>query len=196
MGYLFPINPISRSKPDNEKLSPIEKVGDDERRFSQNRDQENDDYDQLEEKVNSLVNNKKFMDSLELADLDIQTKSKLIELAKGAAATFLKKELLSIAKSILSISSNPDLDDDNIDEDDLPLADQLSRLVMKIANSEKSKPQSVRNKVGNSNPLEDKNAGFLVHYCKDILNRKMNQPKSNHKLKKLNKKDLIEYLKK
>ena len=49
-------------------------------------------------------------------------------------------------------------------------------------------------KVGKTNPLEDKNAGFLVHYCKNILNQKSKQKKNKYKIKKINKKEIINFL--
>ncbi|NGX28864.1 MAG: hypothetical protein K940chlam1_01052 [Candidatus Anoxychlamydiales bacterium] len=194
MSYLFPVNPIDRSS-DPKRLSPVEKIGDERDHFSQ--DQENEykqEESKIERKVNKLISSNNFAEALEMTDLDIQTKSKLLKIAQDAAATFLKKELLSIAKSVLSLSLNP-VEKDDIDEEDLTLSDQLARLVMKIADNKAS--SKVKNKVGMANPLEDKNAGYLVHYCKDILNQKIKQHKmSSFKSQRLNKNDLKKFLKK
>lgn len=197
MGFLFPINQVSKVKPETEKMPFVEKIGDEEKQFNQNQKGHEEGFDQLEEKVNKLVNDKKLMEALDLSQFDNKVKSKLLEIAKRAASSFLRKELLNIARSILSISVNPQIDDD-IDEEDLSFADQLARLVMKLVSNTKGSnmEKSVASKIGKTNPLEDKNAGFLVHYCKDILNKKIKQQKNNFKSEKLNKKDIGKYLKK
>lgn len=196
MSYLFPVNPINKSS-NPEKISAVEKIGD-EPRDSQDLDyQQHKEDNELEEKVKKLVNHSELSNltkALELTDLDIKTKAKLLEIAKDTAATFLKKELLTIAKSILSISAvQEDLDD--LDDDDLTLSEQLARIVMKQA---KEKPSStkVKNKIDRANVLDDKSAGFLVHYCKDILKRKIESQKNNFKSQKLNKEELSKLLKK
>ena len=195
MSYLFPVNPVDRSS-DPEKLSPVERIGDERDHFSQNQENEyKQEESKIEKKVNKLISSNNFAEALEMTDLDIQTKSKLLKIAQDAAATFLKKELLSIAKSVLSLSLNPNAETDDIDEEDLTLSDQLARLVMKIADNKAT--SKVKNKVGMANPLVDKNAGYLVHYCKDILNQKIKQHKmSSFKSQRLNKNDLKKFLKK
>lgn len=195
MGYLFPVNPVTRSKSED-KMPPVEKIGDDEKDFGKNEQNHHQDFDQLEDKVKKLIRSKKFIDSLDLKGLDSKTKTKLLELVQDAAASFLKKELLNVAKSILSISVD-EHNHDELDEEDLSFSDHLARLVMKLASNKQTLPKtSVSKKVGRANPLEDKNAGFLVHYCKDILNQEIKQRKNEFKLQKLNKKDLLAYLKK
>ena len=193
MSYLFPINPIDKSNED--KLSPVEKIGDDASGFSKEHNHQNQDENELEEKVSKLVNTNDLSKALETIGLDFKTKAKLLQIAKQSAATFLKKELLTVAKSILSISSTKEIEED-LDDDDLTLSEQLAKLVMKIAQEKPSK-KSVRDKIGKTNPLEDKNAGFLVHYCKDILNQKIKNHKNNfNNIKKLNKNELNTLLKK
>ncbi|HEU64704.1 MAG TPA: hypothetical protein ENH96_04885 [Chlamydiae bacterium] len=197
MSYLFPVNPINKST-DTEKISAVEKIGDEARDASQDLDYQRHKEDrELEEKVGKLINQSElsnFSKALESTDLDLKTKAKLLEIAKNTAATFLKKELLTIAKSILSISATQD-DIDDLDEDDLTISEQLARVVMKVA-KEKPKTKTVKNKVDRAKPLDDKSAGFLVHYCKDILKRKIKIQKNKFKSQKLNKEELSKLLKK
>ena len=195
MSYLFPVNPVHRSN-DPEKLSPVEKIEDERKKFSQDYEGEHQQKEsEIEKKVKKLIHSNNFSESLEMTDLDLETKTKLLKIVKNVASSFLKKELLGIAKSILSLSLNPDFENEDIDEEDLTLSDQLARLVMKMAHNKP--PAKVKNKIGQANPLEDKNAGYLVHYCKNILNQKIKQQKINSfKSQKLNKKDLPKFLKK
>ncbi len=195
MSYLFPVNPINKST-NTEKISAIEKIGDDPKDGSHDLDyQQHKEEKELEEKVGKLINQSElsnFSNALELTDLDLRTKTKLLEIAKNTAATFLKKELLTIAKSILSISATQE-DIDDLDEDDLTISEQLARIVMKVA---KEKPKTVKNRVARAKALDDKSAGFLVHYCKDILKRKIEIQKNKFKSQKLNKEQLSKLLKK
>ncbi|NGX52389.1 MAG: hypothetical protein KR126chlam5_00686 [Candidatus Anoxychlamydiales bacterium] len=195
MSYLFPVNPINKST-NTEKISAIEKIGDDPKDGSHDLDyQQHKEEKELEEKVAKLINQSElsnFSNALELTDLDLRTKTKLLEIAKNTAATFLKKELLTIAKSILSISATQE-DIDDLDDDDLTISEQLARIVMKVA---KEKPKTVKNRVARAKALDDKSAGFLVHYCKDILKRKIEIQKNKFKSQKLNKEQLSKLLKK
>ncbi|NGX34092.1 MAG: hypothetical protein K1060chlam1_00439 [Candidatus Anoxychlamydiales bacterium] len=197
MSYLFPVNPINKSS-DPEKISAVEKIGDEPRGHSQGHDYQRHKEDrELEEKVGKLVTQSELSNlskALEHTDLDIKTKAKLLEIAKDTAATFLKKELLTIAKSILSISATEE-DLDDLDDEDLTISEQLARIVMKQA-KEKPRSKTVKNKVDRANVLDDKSAGFLVHYCKDILKRKIEIQKNKFKSKKLNKEELSKLLKK
>jgi len=195
MGYLFPVNPVGRPKIESETMA-IEKIGDEEKSFKNDQNNSDEDFDQLQEKVSKLINDKKIMEAIELSGLDIKTKTKLLKIVKEVASSFLRKELLNIAKSILTISLDENLEDE-IDEEDLPFSEHLARLVIKLAKNKTKSPEKFEStKVKKANSLEDKNAGFLVHYCKDILNQKMKQQKNRFKLEKLNKKDIIKYLKK
>ncbi|NGX49141.1 MAG: hypothetical protein K940chlam5_00737 [Candidatus Anoxychlamydiales bacterium] len=197
MSYLFPVNPINKST-DTERISAVEKIGDDPKNGSHDLDyQQHKEEKELEEKVGKLINQSElsnFSNALESTNLDLKTKAKLLEIAKSTAATFLKKELLTIAKSILSISTTQD-DTDDLDEDDLTISEQLARVVMKVA-KEKPKTTTVKNKVEKAKALDDKSAGFLVHYCKDILKRKIKIQKIKFKSQKLNKEQLSKLLKK
>ncbi len=195
MTYLFPVNPVTRSKSETERLSAVEKIGDEEKEFKNEQERHEQGFDQLEEKVNKLISDKKILEAIELVGFDNEAKSKLLDIVKNAAASFLKKELLNIAKSILSISADEKINDE-IDDEDLSFSDHLAKLVMKLATIKKTTSQETAKKLGKTNPLEDKNAGFLVHYCKDILNQKIKQQKNEFKSEKLNKKDLIKFLKK
>lgn len=197
MSYLFPINPINKSS-DTEKISAVEKIGDDAKDLSQDLDyQQNKENNELEDKVVKLLNRSELSNlskALEMTDLDIKTKTKLLEIAKDTAATFLKKELLTIAKSILSISAaEEDLED--LDDEDLTLSEQLAKIVMKLA-KDQTKTRTVKNKIDKPNALDDRNAGFLVHYCKDILKTKIEIQKNKFESQKINKKDLDKLLKK
>lgn len=197
MSYLFPVNPINKSS-DPERITAIEKIGEETRDQSQDLDyQQNKEDRELEEKVGKLVNSSELANlsnALGNTDLDLKTKSKLLEIAKNTAATFLKKELLTIAKSILSISDTQE-DLEELDDNDLTLSEQLAKLVMKIA-KEKPSSKTVKNKVGLAKPLDDKSAGFLVHYCKNILNQKIKIQKNKFKSQKLKKEELSKLLKK
>ena len=66
---------------------------------------------------------------------------------------------------------------------------------MKLA-KEKPRSKTVKNKVERAKPLDDKSAGFLVHYCKDILRQKITIKKNKFKSQKLNKEQLSKLLKK
>ena len=123
--------------------------------------------------------------------------SKLDAKALREKVVALKKELLNVAKSILSISINENNEDEDSDDEDLTCSEHLAKLIMKLSKIKGSNTQkTVKDKVGKTNPLEDKNAGFLVHYCKDILNKEIKQKKNDFKPEKLNKKDLNKFLKK
>jgi hypothetical protein len=196
MSYLFPVDRVRSTKSDTEMISAVEKIKDQEKEFNSNKDRDEERFDQLEEKVKNLISDKKFLEAIELVQLDNQAKAKLIEIIKNAADSFLKKELLTVAKSILCFSTNEKVNDE-IDEEDLTFSDHLAKLIMKLAIIKRSASQEgVAKKLGKSNPLEDKNAGFLVHFCKDRLNQELKQKKNEFKLEKLNKKDLLKFLKK
>jgi hypothetical protein len=191
---LFPINRATRVK-DADKILPIEDSLDREKNFSQNRQEFQESIDELEKKINSLVNQKKIVNSFE-SDLDLQTKIKVFELAKLAASSFLRKELLSVAKNILDFSLEKDIIDEEIDEN-ITFSDYLAKFIMKSSSSKKSTSnETVKTKLGKSNPAEDKNAGFLVHYCKDIINHKIQKENSVFRSEKFSKKDLNKLLKK
>ncbi|KKL77434.1 hypothetical protein LCGC14_2034920, partial [marine sediment metagenome] len=56
MSYLFPVNPINKST-DTEKISAVEKIGDEARDASQDLDYQRHKEDrELEEKVGKLIN--------------------------------------------------------------------------------------------------------------------------------------------
>ncbi len=190
MGYLFPINPADRVKREPDK-SRVEKIGDDEKGFFSKRDQDRnleEEFKEIEKKVDKLVKTDKFLKSLHLDALDsTESKAKLLKLAETAAADFLKKELLNVARSILSLSAEENLQE--VDESNLSFSESLARYVMRIKNTKKRSSKKSKVKYGKANPLQDRNAGFLVHYCKDILKKKIKQEQSPHDLKKLSKKE-------
>ena len=198
MGYLFPVNPVSRARSEAEEVAIIERIGEHEKNSKQQDEQkQHDDSDELKKKVSKLISHTKLLEAIDLSDLDSKAKLKLLEIVRATAASFLKRELLSVAKSILTISAEEN-DDDEIDDEDLSFSDHLAKVVMKLAAVKRTASQgNVVQKLGKTNPLEDKNAGFLVHYCKNILDQKINHHKepNDFKSEKLSKHDLDKYLK-
>lgn len=196
MGYLFPVNPIARTKMHAEEGAPIEKIGDSDKNAKDNRKQQ-DSFDHEEDKIKKMIINKKILEAIEFSVLNNEVKYKLMDIVKNVVVlSLLKKELLSIARNIFSISVEKNIYDE-VDEKDLDFSDYLSRLIMKLSVLKKSPcDDRIAKKMGKANPIEDKNAGFLVHYCKDILNKKVNQQKNRFKLEKINKKDIEKFLKK
>ncbi len=194
MSYLFPVNQTDR-KAETEKLPPVEKTGDDEKDFlsQDNKEELEKQFSEIETKVKELVKNKRFVKSLKLFEEKDLNKN-LLKISEFVAASCLKSELLKIAKSIFDVSSVDSLEQE-IDTKNLTLADVLAKLVIKQAVSD-AKPTKSNAKIGQSNPLEDKNAGFLVHFCKGIINTKIQNQKTTFKSQKLHKKDLSGYLKK
>lgn len=199
MSYLFPVNPINKTSEQEKVVSAIEKINDDTKNLSQDFDfQQHKEDHELDKKIEKLINESNLSNlskALELTDLDLNTKARLLKIAKDTAAVFLKKELLTIAKSILSISQTHKNLDDLKDDDNLTLSEQLARIVMKLA-TERPNTKIVKNKIDTPKALNDKNAGFLVHYCNDILKRKIKIQKNKFTSKKLNKEELSQLLKK
>ena len=194
MVYLFPINSGIQIKSEEKKLSPIKKIGDEESQFDDNKhdfDKEKG-FDQLEEKINKLICTKKVIETLDLMNLDVKAKYKLLEIVEEATVFFLKNELSNIAKTRLPVLEYENSMD--IDDEDLSFSDQLAKFIMNLALIKKTKSQNfIKIKFGKANALEDKNAGFLVHYCKNILNKRNKLQKIKFKLRKLKKNDLIKF---
>ncbi|MBN2479614.1 MAG: hypothetical protein JXA94_05250 [Parachlamydiales bacterium] len=201
MGINVNINSIDRIKPTPERSSAIEKIGDEEKDFfSKNKKRQAFEYeheiDEIEEKINKIVKSNDLLRSLGIDSVDqIKSKKKLLELAENAAASFLKKELLNVAKSILSLSIENNFND-QLDDTDLSYADILARYVMKLSNSKDGVKKSTNKTFKMPNANTDKNAGFLVHYCKDILNKKIQNQSNDHKLKKLSKEEVEKLIRK
>jgi hypothetical protein len=197
MSSLFPINRIDSVK-SAEKILPVEDSLERQKKFSQDQDRQRfqESIDELEKKINDLVKDNKMVKSFDISEVDDQVKIKLLHLAKQAASTFLKQELLSVAKSILAISLDKDIEEELDDEADF--SDYLAKLIMRSSTSKKLNSDTVKNKLGKTNPIEDKNAGFLVHYCNEKLKSKeiKNEKISEFKSEKINKKEANKFLKK
>ncbi|MFA6118938.1 MAG: hypothetical protein WCT85_06675 [Parachlamydiales bacterium] len=172
MSNLFQINSVNKIRTP-EKVLPVEESFEQKKRFSQDQQKFQESLDELEEKINTLVKEGKIIDSLDLIDFDSEARIKLLQIANQAASAFLKKELLSIARNALSLSLDNSLSEEPID-DDITFSEYLAKLIMKLSINKKSTKDDVKTKLGKTNPLEDKNAGFLVHYCKDILKNSSN----------------------
>ena len=51
MGYLFPVNPVTRSKTEAEEMAAIERIGEHERNSKNNQDGNQESFDQLLQQV-------------------------------------------------------------------------------------------------------------------------------------------------
>jgi hypothetical protein len=192
MSNLFHINPIR--KVDNpDKIQAIENSLDRDKKSQKQEFQES--LDELENKINMLVKKHHPINDDLKSNLDLQTKMQALELATIAASSFLRKELLTVAKSILALSLEEDLTEDEIDPS-LSFSDYLAKLIMKRSVAKKISSDNVKSKVGKSNPNEDRNAGYLAHYSHDILKNKPQFENNSFKSEKINKKDIKKYLKK
>jgi len=191
---MIPLNEIKKLDFETKKNLSVERITDEEKNFSQNNQQQyQEDFDQVEAKIDKL---KMIIGSQVIDNLDHDSKIKLLQLVKSAAAIFLKKELLNVAKNIFSISLTKDIEDEMLKDEELNFSDNLAKFILKHSSvKRKNKESAIKDNIGKTNPLNDKNAGFLVHYCKDILNSKSKHDTKNHKLKKLNKKDQNRFLK-
>jgi hypothetical protein len=185
MGFQFRINPLEARNSD--QIKPVEKIGDDSN--SKNSQEFDQQYEEAKKKIDQLLKDKKIKEKLKEAAINLDDKT--LNNLENTTITFLKNELLSIAKNILNLSSN---EIDYESDDDLNVSDTLARFILKIAKS-----QNVNKKLNKPcklpNVLEDKNAGYLVHVCKGILNKEIKSQKTQFISKKLKKEDIINYFK-
>lgn len=185
MGFQFKINPLDKGNLD--LIKPIEKTGDDSK--SKNNQEFEEQYEEAKKKIDQLLKDKKIKEKLKEAAINVDEKT--LNKLENTTISFLKNELLSIAKDIFNLSSN------NIDyelDEDLNLSDTLARFILKIARSQNTNKKFTK-PCKLPNALEDKNAGYLVHICKSILNKEIKFQKNQFQSKKLKKEDIINYFK-
>ncbi|NGX56023.1 MAG: hypothetical protein K1060chlam5_00257 [Candidatus Anoxychlamydiales bacterium] len=187
MGFNFRINPIDNVTPKNQGLKPVEKVGEDAN--SKDNQRFDEEYEEAKEKIDKLLKDKKFKEKLKIS-LN-STDAKLPEKFEKAAVSFLKNELLSIAKNILSLSNEGDVNLEDTTEEST-LSDVLARFILKLSKSQNTSKKMTK-KCKLANAIDDKNAGYLSHYCKDILNTEIKCQKNKFKSKKLKKEEIINY---
>jgi NhaP-type Na+/H+ and K+/H+ antiporter len=185
MEFQFRINPLDARN--SELIKPVEKTGDDSK--SKNNQEFEEQYEEAKKKIDQLLKDKKIKEKLREAAIDVDEKT--LKNLENTTISFLKNELLSITKDIFHLAANEisfELDED------LSLSDTLARFILKIAKS-----QNTNKKFNKScklpNVLEDKNAGYLVHICTDILNREIKCQKNQFQSRKLKKEDIINYFK-
>ena len=189
---MFKITPASpfQNVASEEDRHLVKKISDDDKDlFSKNKKKQDVEIlkNQLEQKLKKIITSKVVLNLLsETGENNDQLKEHLLKIAHLAASSYLKKELLNVAKSILSVSANEIVD---LDEDETIFAKLLAKYVLKLSNSKQSNKTAPLN-LKKPNPNEDKNAGFLVHYCKDILNAKPNLEKKQIKLKRITPEEL------
>ncbi|OGN65365.1 MAG: hypothetical protein A2888_03020 [Chlamydiae bacterium RIFCSPLOWO2_01_FULL_28_7] len=175
------INPLNFLEKPKNIVEKIDKGNDFSKKKRQGQESE-DEYREIEKKINDIITNKNLINALENAD--IEDKIKILAIVENSNNKFLKKELLELAKQILNISFSKE-EEEIFFESETDISSYLAKYLIKY---QKSKNNYIDTKnFKKPNPLEDRNAGFLVHYCNDILNKSSNNVIKPHKLEKLSK---------
>ena len=116
---MFKITPASpfQNVPSEEDRHLVKKISDDDKDlFSRNKKKQDAETleNQLEQKLRKIINSKVVLNLLsETGENNDQLKEHLLKIAHFAASSYLKKELLNVAKSILSAIFAPYIEINN-----------------------------------------------------------------------------------
>lgn len=181
MSYLFPIKPIENEKNKNPAKEPVERINNEEKElFSNNQEQEfKQKKEIIDEKIKKAVLNEKslaYLGVLMAISKNEHIRRDLLELSKLIACSVLKLEMTQAARNFFNDNEIEEILSD--DKSHMTLSQMLSKMVINYSKIQKKQEAKAgkepKKNYGKAYPLLYNNAGFLVHYCKEILEKKMN----------------------